>query len=222
MHPLLNISCLHPAKSDIAAFEAARRALGLDDVMLKHRVRSDLAAAAEEAGGPSLAMIKHTAAELMSLARGADGLLLTAPAMGSATRAAAMLGVPIVQADLALAEAAVREGGRVTALCATGAALSQVRALFETAAFATGATIEVRLVSGAADLLAAGREADYLQAIAEAADHAFEDGAATVALAHTSMAGAAGLVRTRQPLSGPAAGLAAIVAAVNTMAAQSP
>lgn len=209
---MLNISCLHSARSDIAVFEAARRTLRFDDVMLKHRVRTDFSGS-EGRTIPQTA-VKHAAAELFSLSKGAHGLLVSIPSLLSVTGAADILGVPIVHADLALAEAAVSGGGRVTVLCASGSVLASMRALFDNAAIAAGATVEVRLVSGAGDLLGAGREADYLRVIADAAELALDDGTSVVALAQTAMAGAAALVRSSRVVTGPTAGLAAVVRAV--------
>ena len=61
----------------------------------------------------------------------------------------------------------------------------------------------------------AGDQAGYLKAIAEAADHAYAEGACIVALAQASMAGAAPLVvKGPAPLSSPAAGLSAAIAAL--------
>lgn len=216
---MLKISCLHTAKSNIAVFEAARRALGLDDVMLKHRVRSDLLAAAEQEGTASARTLEHTAVELVSLGKSADGVLLTCSTLGpAAPLAAARLTAPVLRVDEALAGAAVRDGGSVMVLCATGTTLAPTRALFETAAIATGSAVEVRLVSGAWDLFRSGREQDYWKAIADAAELALADGVQTVALAQASMAGAADLVRSGQVLTSPGAGLSGIVARAGQLA----
>lgn len=215
---MLNINCLHSAQSNIAVFEAARRALKLDDVMLKHRVRSDLLAAAEKAGEATPEIIAHTVDELKALAKGAHGLLLTCSTLGAAApRAEAEIGLPVRRVDQALAEEAVREGGLVIVLCATGTTITPTRTLFENAAMATGAAIEVRLVPGAWDLFRAGRQDDYWKQIAEAADGAADEGATAVALAQASMAGAAAFA-TRPPLTSPGVGLAAIVAAAKSPA----
>jgi hypothetical protein len=211
---VLKISCLHSAQSNIAVFEAARRALKLDRVMLKHRVRSDLLATAEKEGGPSEAVLRQTADELAALAKNAHGVLLTCSTLGPAARiAAAELTVPVLRVDQALAEEAVRRGGAVIALCAVGTTIGPTRSVFEEAAMAagTGAEIEVRLIPGAWELFKAGRQDDYWQTIADAADTAATEGAAAVALAQASMAGAAPLARHR-PLTSPSVGLAAIVA----------
>ncbi len=212
---MLNISCLHSTQSNIAVFEAARRALGLDDVMLKHRVRSDLLAAAENAGSATPEIIAGAVAELRALAKGAQGVLLTCSTLGPAAgKAAETLAVPVLRVDRALAEEAVRAGGTITVLCAVGTTIAPTRALFETVAMATGAAIEIRLVTGAWDLFRSGRQDDYWRLIADAADTAFAEGVTAVALAQASMAGAAALTRSHRPLTSPGVGLAAIVAAV--------
>lgn len=216
-----NISCLHSARTDIAVFETARRALMLDHVMLKHRVRSDLVSAAGTAGIAGPDILEQAVLELCSLARGAHGVLLTSSTLGpAATLAAARLAVPILRTDEALAHEAVRNGGNVVVLCATGAAITPTRALFDAASMATGAEIEIRVVPGAWDLLRAGRTEDGFRLIAEAADTASEEGA-TVALAQASMAGAARFATRVTPLTGPAVALSAIVAAIQEVAVKS-
>jgi len=209
---VLNVSCLHTAQSNIAVFEAARRALRLDDVMLKHRVRSDLLLAAERTGRATPEILAQTADELVAVGSGAHAVLLTCSTLGPAVPLAALrLDIPVFRVDQALAEEATRNGGLVVALCAVGTTIAPSRAIFGAAAMMNGATVEVRLVPGAWDLFKAQRERDYWQAIAEAADSAADEGA-TVALTQASMAGAVGVARSR-PLASPTVGLAAIVAA---------
>lgn len=212
---MLNIHCLHSASSNIAVFEAARRELGLDRVMLKHRVRADLLAAAEAAGGPSERILAQTAAELELLARGAAAVLLTCSTLGpAAALAARTLPMPVLRVDEALAAAAVAAGGVVIVLCAVGSTIGPTRTLFEQRAVATGAAVEVRLVPDAWYAFRAGDIQRYLGLVAEAADSATAEGAASVALAQASMAGAARLCRVPPaPLTSPVAGLAAAAAA---------
>jgi hypothetical protein len=219
---VLNISCLHSAQSNIVVFEAARRALKLDGVMLKHRVRADLLAAAEKAGRATLEIIRQTVDELVSVAGGADGVLLTCSTLGAAAPVAAReLAVPVLRVDQALAAQATRDGGTVIVLCAASTTIGPTRGIFETAAMATEASVEVRLVPGAWELFKAGRETDYWRLVAEAADAATDEGGAAVALAQASMAGAVAFTKLDPPLTSPAAGLAAIVAAVQATAAKS-
>lgn len=217
---MLNISCLHTAQSNIAVFEAARRSLRYDHVMLKHRVRADLLAAAERSGHPTRPILEQTAAELVAVAKGADGVLLTCSTLGEAVALAAPdIHVPVLRVDEALAIEATRQGGTVVAFCATGTTIAPTRDVFERAAIQGGATVEVRLVPGAWDLFRADKPHDYWRLIAEAVDAADDEGITTVALAQASMAGAAPLAR-RTPLTSPGAGLTAIVAAAQAASAE--
>lgn len=217
---MLNIHCLHSANSNIAIFEAARRRLGDRKLMLKHRIRSDLLAAAEAAGGPTPEILEKTAAELRFLARGSDAVLLTCSTLGQAVGLAARdLPMPVLRVDEALAEAAVAAGGSVIVLCAAGTTTAPTRLLFEQRAMATGASVEVRLVQDAWEAFRAGDVARYDVLVAEAADLASAEGA-TVALAQASMAGAVPLVqRQPPPLASPDAGLAAAVSAARAYTA---
>jgi hypothetical protein len=216
---MLNIHCLHSANSNIAVFEAARRRLGHRQLMLKHRVRSDLLAAAEAAGAPTPEILDKTAAELRLLARGGDTVLLTCSTLGEAVSLAARdLPMPVLRADEALAAAAVAAGGPVIVLCAAGTTTGPTRLLFEQLAMVTGASVEVRLVPGAWEAFRAGDTARYFALVAEAADGAAAEGA-TVALAQASMAGAVPLVRRQPPpLASPDVGLAAALAAAEAYA----
>jgi len=212
----MRIGCLHTAESNIAVFEAALREIELDRVALRHSVRSDLLAAAERAGGLTPEIAKQTAEALRSLCEeGADAVLLTCSTLGPVvsqemkTGLSPFAAIPVLRVDAALAETAVRDGGRVVALCAVETTLRPTQDLFESAAQATGAEIEVRLIPGAWNLFKAGEHDGYLDAIAAAADSAFRDGAKAVALAQASMAGAARRCRAGMPLSSPTAGLKA-------------
>jgi len=208
------LSLLHTARSNIEIFETVRRRLRLDDVMLRHRVRADLLAAAEVPGAAIAPVLQRTAIELGSLAANADAVLLTCSSLGAAAALAReTVPVPVLRVDQALAEEAVRHGGRVVVLCAAGTTIAPTRALFERAALPTGAEIEVRLVPGAWERFRAGDAAGYLALVAQAADLAVREGPVTVALAQASMAGAAALCRDALPLTSPAVGLAAALAA---------
>lgn len=211
---MLRISCLHTADTNIPIFEAARRQLRLDDVVLRHRVRADLLAAAEKASTSIAPVLQRTVAELGALAGAADAVLLTCSTLGPAAAIAQPAGqVPILRVDQALASEGVKDGGMVIVLCAAGTTIAPTRALFERAALLTGAEIEVRLVPGAWERFKAGDRDAYLAMIAEAADIAAAEGAATIALAQASMADAAKLCREARPLTSPSVGLAAVVAA---------
>jgi len=216
----MRIACLHTAQSNIAVFEAAARQLNLPTASLQHEVRPDLLAAAELAGGLTPGIELQTCDALLHLGRRADAVLLTCSTLGpcvcaisagSAPRAA----VPTIRVDKALAEEATRLGGKVVVLCAVETTLQPTTRLFAEAAKRFASDVEVRLVQGAWSLFKAGKQDDYLAAIADAADQASRDGATIVALAQASMAGAAELARhAPKPLTSPVTGLAAALAAL--------
>jgi hypothetical protein len=213
----MRIACLHTADSNIAVFDLAQRSRHEavpEGFTLGHAVRADLLAAAERTGGLDAATMAETVAALLALCGDSDAVLLTCSTLGpSVMPARAATPVPVLRVDPALADEAVRRGGRTVVLCAVATTLRPTRELFEAAARSAAATVEVRLVEGAWDAFKAGDQARYLGMIAEAADAAFRAGAGTVALAQASMAGAAPLCRQGRPLSSPAAGLDAAIAA---------
>lgn len=210
---MLKISCLQTVDSNIAVFEAARRQLRFDDVILKHRVRSDFLAMAEAAGSATPDILARTAAELRLVAAGANAVLLTCSTLGTATAGLTdELDLPMLRIDEALAHETVAGGGMIVVLCAAPTTIAPTRRLFEAAAMATGASIELRLVPGAWEAFRAGDQDRYLRLIAEDAELAAREGA-TVALAQASMAAAVRLMGAGPPpRTGPAAGLRAALA----------
>jgi hypothetical protein len=186
-------------------------------VELRHSVRADLLAAAEQAGGLTRAIAQQTSDALRALCADADAVLLTCSTLGPAVEETARVAsVPVLRVDAALAREAVRGGGKVVVLCAVETTLEPTRHVFEDAARSTGAEIFVRLVPGAWDMFKAGDRKRYLFTIAQAADDAVRDGASCVALAQASMAGAARLGSAEPPpVSSPTAGLRAAVEAAS-------
>ena len=208
------LKCLHSAASNVAIFDAAARHLGLQDGTLEHMVRPELLFAAEAAGSLTPRVADDTAAILSGLTANADAVLLTCSTLGPVADTSARASpVPILRVDRALAEEAAATGGTVVALCAVETTLEATGRVFEEEATKTDAMVCVRLVPGAWALFRAGDLTGYLAAIASAAEAAYADGANVVALAQSSMAGAAALVRNGpRPLTSPAAGLAAAMA----------
>ncbi|MFH6785354.1 MULTISPECIES: aspartate/glutamate racemase family protein [Methylobacterium] len=208
---MTRIACLHTVDSNAALFDEALAATGLTGISLHHTVRTDLLAAAERQGRLTPEIADETAAILRRLSAEADVVLLTCSTLGPATEAAAAdAPVPVLRVDEALAAEAVREGGRVVVLCAVETTVEPTRRLFETAARATGATIDVRAVPQAWTAFKAGDRDRYGDLVAEAAEAARAEGAARVALAQASMAGAAArLPADRRPLTSPMVGVAA-------------
>ncbi|MBN8943097.1 MAG: Asp/Glu racemase [Rhizobiales bacterium] len=214
---MLRIACLHTAESNIAVFDAALRTLVPGDtVMLRHAVRAELLADAEAAGEVTPEIAGRTGEALLALGGDADAVILTCSTLGPVADSLAGT-MPALRVDAALAREAVRDGGKVVALCTVETTLAPTRALFEAAAATTGAAVEVRLVPGAWAAFRAGDRNRYLALVAEAADAALRGGATQVALAQASMAGAAGLATALPaPLTSPAAGLRAAIARATT------
>ncbi len=201
------IACLHTAESNIAVFEAAARGL---DVKLIHVVRGDLLSEAEAVGELTPEITRQTADALLAMTDGADAVLLTCSTVGpGAGEAAGQADMPILRADAALAEAAVRAGGRIVVLCAVSTTVRPTRALFDAAAQGSSAIIDVRLIDKAAwAAFRAGKTKTYFELVAAASDAAFEAGTDVVAFAQASMTGAAGLVTQGTVLTSPSVGLA--------------
>lgn len=210
-HCMVRIACLHTAESNIAVFDAALHTTGLAGVELHHEVRADLLAAAEREGRLMPEIASRTAEVLRGLCVEADVVLLTCSTLGPAAVDAP---VPILRVDAALAAEAVKGGGRVVALCAVETTVEPTRLLFEAAARTTGAEVVVRVVAGAWEAFKASNRDVYLTMIAHAASEAAQSGAARVALAQASIAGACDLIHTGiRPLNNPVTGLAAAVKA---------
>ncbi|KMO11771.1 aspartate/glutamate racemase family protein [Methylobacterium platani] len=205
------IACLHTSDGNAAIFDAARDTARLTDVSLHHTVRADLLAAAEREGGLTPDIAAETVAVLQGLCAGADAVLLTCSTLGPAAQDAATgATVPVMRVDAALARAAVKAGGRVVVLCAVETTVAPTRRLFEDAARATGAAVEVQVVPHAWAAFKAGDLDRYRILVARAAVAAREAGATRVALAQVSMAGAAALLpEDRRPLTSPVVGLVA-------------
>jgi hypothetical protein len=206
----MKIACLHTIESNAVLFEAARPA-GVD---VSHSVRADLLGNAEKAGGMTPAIEAETVALLLGLSETADAVLLTCSTIGPAAGVARLrTEVPILRADASLAEASVAKGGRVLVLCAVETTVEPSRRLFESAAGATGASIEMRLVPDAWAAFRRGDVAEYSRLVADYADAAFRSGSEVIALAQASMSGAVALAREGHLLASPEISMAAAVAA---------
>src|SRR5262249_38112857 len=151
------------------------------------------------------------------LAEDADAVVLNCSTLGPAvTKVAAGAAAPIIRADATLAEQAVGAGGKVIVLCTVETTVAPTSALFEAAAKATGAEIEVRLVPGAWAHFRAGDLSAYLASIADAVKAANGEGPVTIAFAQASMTDATLLLSEDhpRPMTGPATALAAAVAKI--------
>ncbi|GAB3074244.1 hypothetical protein GCM10027287_05980 [Bordetella muralis] len=151
--------------------------------------------------------IRRTVGDLASTA---DAVIVTCATLGPIVEDIAEIAVPIIRADVALAEAASRGGRNIVVLCAVESTVEANRTLFGHYAAATGARITVRLVPGVWASFQNGDIEACLQACAQATQDAYEQGADVVALAHPWMAAAASLVQgARKPMDGARAALCA-------------
>ncbi len=199
---IARIALLHTAAANAALFDAALEALPVRAAELSHHARPD------QLRAPDAATLAEAARMLEALARGADAVILTCSAIGAAAgqaRAAA----PVLRADAALAEAAMRSGQPVTALYANPDSEGPTTAVFTEAATRHGAALTLRRIPGAWSLFLAGDLAGYHAAIREAAQQA----EGRVALAQASMAPAAQGLRP-PPLTVPGTALLAALRAI--------
>lgn len=198
----MKIACLHTLEANAALFDAACPA----DVTLVHRFREDLLSRAIDRGEADEEIIAETAAALEELAAetGADGVLLTCTTIApGAERTGA------VRVDAALAEDAAKRagaGGVIEALITTPTTAEATGAIFERYAKPAGATVRGTLIEGALEAFKARDLERYARIVAAAADASDAD---VVALAQASMAPAAALA-TREVMTSPASGLAAV------------
>ena len=210
----MRIALLHTAESNIEVFESAASELVNSGVTLHHVVRKDLLANAEQAGGMTPEIAAETRVALLQLANDAHAVLLTCSTLGKAVDGLSELAQkPILRVDGALAKSAIEAGGHVVVLCAVETTIAPTAELFRIVAEGSATTFDVRLVSGAWEKFKAGDREGYLSMVARDARSAYEDGASTVALGQSSMAGAVALVQNGPvPLTSPIAGLRAAIA----------
>lgn len=211
------VGCLHSAASNVAGFEAA--SVGIVGLDLRHVVRPDLLAAALASGGMTAETCAAAEIALRQLAAACDAVLLTCSSLGEAVEGVQDAAVPVLRVDAALAERAVRDGGKVIAFYAAPSSAESTKQLFAKAAAKTGAMVEARKVPGAWAHFTNGDYARYFALVAAATETAYSDGAKIVALTQVSMAGAAELVRGGpEPLTSPAIALQAVVALLEARA----
>ena len=208
----MRIALLHTIESNRAVFAAAADALGLPPASLTHDVRADLREAVDAAGGGTPEIEVRTRECLVRLSVDAQAVLVTCATLGPIVDALSPVGVPVIRADAALAQAAARAGSAIVVLCAAGGALAANQRLFESCAGATGASVAVVHVPEVWAAFTAGDMQGAYAATARAADVAYSRGADVVAFAHPWMAPAKALVtQGRLPLDSAAAALQAVI-----------
>ncbi|TPW31856.1 Asp/Glu racemase [Martelella alba] len=210
----MHVACLHTVESNIAVFDAAATALGIDGLTLSHTVRPDLLQRAEEEGALTTPIRDEAARALEALSRSADAVLLTCSTLGPASAAARQAASPVLRVDEALAVEALAAGGNLVVLCAAPTTMEPTRALFAHIAEPSGRDFAILLVEGAWDKRKAGDLDGYLGDIAAAIDRAYAQGADHVALAQATMAAAAERTAAGpRAFTSPSAGLLAAVKA---------
>ncbi len=198
MTPPRRIALPHSTQAVVPAFDTAARALG---VAVAHTVRDDLLLTAEAAGEVTAEIRARTSEAPSALAPAADAVRLTRSTLGPAVEGTGAIRVGAALACAVLARKPGAGGGRRVALCAAATTPSPARGIFVEAGAADAA---IRLVPGAWAAFRAGGTARYHAPARAATDQALEVGAACVALAQASMAGAA--AGDRRILASPEAG----------------
>jgi len=189
----LTIACLHTGPGNPALFDAAAASLPGGALRLTHESRPGWLRPLD------VALRAEVAARLRAMAAAADAVVLTCSTIGEAVEDARDAACPVLRADAALAAAAARSGGEVTALYAAPSTRESTAKLFAEAAASTGARVTLDFVPDAWALFQAGRLEDYHAAIARTARGA----QGRVALAQASMAPAAALLPEAPPLTVP-------------------
>ena len=154
-------------------------------------------------------------------AAGADAVLVTCSSIGEAAEAAAALvAVPVVRVDSAMADEAVaiaaNGAGRIAVLATLESTLGPTGRLVERAAGRAGETLAVsaEVVAGAAEAADAG-ERSAVDALVAAAVGRAAASADVIVLAQASMAGAAEAAAVDVPvLASPAGGVRTLLAAL--------
>jgi aspartate/glutamate racemase len=187
------IGFLHTADVHVATFGALvdEVAPGQGHV---HRVDVPLLDDAR-AGAPTGERVRAHVDALV--AAGASVVVCTCSTLGPVAEEVGGAGVPVLRVDRPLAEAAVRDGGRVAVVVALASTLGPTTELLADAARRSGATVELDPVV-CADAWAdfeAGDLSAYRRGVADAArDAVGRRGADVVVLAQASMAPAAALL----------------------------
>jgi len=187
------IGFLHTADVHVATFGAL-----MDEVAPGqghvHRVDVPLLDDAR-AGAPTGERVRAHVDALV--AAGASVVVCTCSTLGPVAEEVGGAGVPVLRVDRPLAEAAVRDGGRVAVVVALASTLGPTTELLADAARRSGATVELDPVV-CADAWAdfeAGDLSAYRRGVADAArDAVGRRGADVVVLAQASMAPAAALL----------------------------
>lgn len=212
----MRISLLHTMDGNRRVFEDAAIDLGLKVDNLRHEVRSDLREAVQHAGTFSADLRAQMNRCLLDLAADSDAVILTCATLGPAVEEIESSPIPIVRADVALAVAAGKFGGKIVVLCAVESVIEPTRRLFAQHASDGAASVDVIHVAQAWELFRKGDFDECFAAIAASADQAYEAGATQVAFGHPWMAPAANLSRNgNRPLDSAHVALRTVLQQIN-------
>ncbi|WP_428946092.1 hypothetical protein ACQK5W_09140 [Pantoea sp. FN060301] len=207
------IACLHAARSNIAVFEEALRALDYEDIELLHRVEEGLLASAIEASEVTPEIAGATRQAIEELCQHADVVIVTCTTLGVVAWEANAFSRPVFRVDAMLAKAASRYHGSILVLCTAHSTLPSTTHLFE--AFIPGDRLAVELIPRAWALFNAGDTEGYLREIAHYIQHRPECPLGCIVLAQASMAGAEKYINsTLAVLTGPGVALQGAIEAL--------
>ncbi|MFI2705692.1 aspartate/glutamate racemase family protein [Cellulosimicrobium composti] len=187
------IGFLHTADVHVASFGALVDEVAPGEGHV-HRVDAPLLDDAR-AGAPVAGRVRAHVEALA--AAGASVVVCTCSTLGPVSEQVGGLGVPVVRVDRPLAEAAVRDGGRVTVVVALASTLGPTTELLREVARRERATVELDPVvcADAWSAFEAGDLGAYHRGVADAVrDAVSRRGADVVVLAQASMAPAADLL----------------------------
>jgi hypothetical protein len=185
-----DIAFLHTSPVHVPTFDKLMRELA-PNLRVAHIVREDLLADAQADGAdspPLVARIRQAMGD--AGASGASVVVCTCSTIGGAAEDAGVPGgAHATRIDRAMADQAVRHGGKVLLVAALQSTLAPTAALLQSSADRQGVHIEIEplVVAGAWPHFQAGRHGDYIAAITDAVAQA-DAAAGVVVLAQASMA----------------------------------
>ena len=200
----MTVACLHTAASNLAVFDEAANSLAIPATRLSHIVMPHWLEEAEKSGGLTPELQARLAAFLRNLTPFFDAILITCSTLGPVAGDFPDGPCPVLRTDKLLADALHALPGKSVVLCAAPSTLAATTTLFCPPGLAPQQQPEVRLIAGAWEAFKSGNQARYLSQIAEAAQHAYQQGAENVALAQVSMTPAVrNFPPPRRPLTSP-------------------
>lgn len=208
-----DIAFLHTAAVHIETFNALAGELA-PELKVSHAVRDDLLSAAEKAGLVTPVIEMRTEEALMALSDQSGGVVVcTCSTLGASAEAlAGETGRPFMRIDRAMADLAVRKGGRIGVAACVLTTVPNTQTLIRSSAARAGREIELTsfVFDDVWTLFREGRLDDYYEGIAQRLAKAAGE-VDVIVLAQASMAPAAALCADLSVpvLSSPRAGFEA-------------